>query len=39
MIRGITVPEVWHMMDVIVIFHFRQLFATEKVTYRGGWPT
>ena len=27
MIMCYTVPEIWHMMDVIVIFHFGPLFA------------
>ena len=27
MIICYSVPEIWHMMDVVVIFHFRQFFA------------
>ena len=27
MIIGYTVPEIWHVIDVIVIFHFGLLFA------------
>ena len=27
MIIGYTVPEIWHLTDVIVIFHFGQFFA------------
>ena len=27
MIIGFTVPEIWHVTDVIVIFHFEQFFA------------
>ena len=27
MITCYTVPEIWHMTDVIVIFHFRLFFA------------
>ena len=27
MIIGFTVPEIWHVMDVIVIFHFELFFA------------
>ena len=25
--RSYTVPEIWHVMDVIVVFHFGQFFA------------
>ena len=27
MIISYTVPEIWHLMDAIVVFHFGQLFA------------
>ena len=27
MITGYTVPDIWHMTDVIVVFHFWQFFA------------
>ena len=30
MIRWCTVPEIWHMTDAIVIFHFRIFFALLK---------
>ena len=31
MIIGYTVPEIWHMRDVIVIFHFGQKFLIYGV--------
>ena len=27
MIISYTVPEIWHVMDLIIIFHFGQFFA------------
>ena len=27
MIIGYTIPEIWHVTDVIVMFHFGLLFA------------
>ena len=37
MIICYTVPEIWHVMDVIVIFHFGLFFALPLSPHSGHW--